>query len=137
MSDIKTELEEEIRKRKRLGFTNYWISNLSLLAAVACSLFPLLNEALPDTRQFSSDWIPLISAIPAAIIFVLTIFKFEDKQNYHWLYARKTRVIQRMLRDQKIDASDVSKKYSKLTVELGELYPGSTIVSGFRGAKGA
>jgi hypothetical protein len=135
MSEIKKELERDIKRRRRMGFGNYWILNGFLFLAVICSLFPLINKALPGAYQVSQNWIPFISAIPAAVIFFLTIFKFEEKQNYHWNYARKIRALHRKLRDQNASPDEISKEYNNLTIQLGENYPGNTIMSGFRGDK--
>lgn len=133
MSALKEELVHQAQRRKRLGFTNYWLSNGMLLVAVVCSLFPTLNQAIPETYRFSTEWTPLISAVPAAIILLLTVFRFEEKQNYHWLYARRTKLLIRKLRDQNAEIKQVSEEYNALTTELGEKYPGSSVVAGFRG----
>ena len=116
MEGLILELQSEAAKTRRNARRNYYVAYGLTVIIVVSSIIATIFAGVDKEPEITA----FIAAIPAALVFINTTFKFERKSVWHWKKNKKIESLIRALKYENADAGKISKEYSKLDQEMDE-----------------
>ena len=116
MEELILELQNEAAKTRRNAQRNYYVAYGITVIIVVSSILATIFAGVGKGPEITA----FIAAIPAALVFINTTFKFERKSAWHWKKNKRIESLIRALKYESADVGQISKEYSKLEQEMDE-----------------
>lgn len=114
-------LEEELKfaeaLNRKLAQRNYWFAFIVTLISVLASISAGILVAL-DTALFSPGVIAAVASLPAGMMTINTVFRFEQKSTWFWKKNKAAAALYRALVFEAADPATISQQFSAMEAEM-------------------